>query len=105
MQTNEHRRKLGKKGYAALCLYLDFRDGGCIVCGNPAVHHHHVIPRSAGRWDDARNMVCLCALHHTMYDKNKKWREMFKAYLNRPDIVRYDDEHAARLAEIYSMED
>lgn len=100
---HKNRRTLGKKGYAALCSYLDERDGGCIVCGKKAVQHHHVIPRSLGRWDDARNMVCLCPRHHDEYGKDRRWREIFQKYLNRPDIMSYDREHQKILEKIYSM--
>lgn len=98
-----NRRTLGRNGYAALCRYLDERDGGCIVCKKKNVQHHHVIPRSLGRWDDARNMVCLCPKHHDMYGKGRKWREIFQRYLARPEIVSYDERHSRELSEIYKM--
>lgn len=97
-------RTLSQGGYKRLCNYLDKRDGGCIVCGNTYVQHHHVIERSDGRWDDARNMVCLCATHHEMYgkgDRSHKWRDIFFGYLNSDPVKRYDEEHAEELREIY----
>lgn len=94
-------RTLSQDGYRQLCRYLDERDGGCIVCGNLAVQHHHVLPRSSGRWDDAENMVCLCALHHEWYGFDKKWRNIFLDYLHSDRIRRYDAEHADKLAGIY----
>src|SRR4051812_2623427 len=33
-------------------------------CSRPAVHAHHIVPRSQGGTDDPANLVSLCASHH-----------------------------------------
>ena len=43
------------------------RDLGCCQvpgCSRPAVHAHHIVPRSRGGSDDPSNLVALCACHH-----------------------------------------
>src|SRR4051794_11259349 len=43
------------------------RDNHCCQvpgCSRPAVHAHHIIPRSQGGTDDEWNLVSLCASHH-----------------------------------------
>lgn len=35
--------RLSDKAYRKLCMLVDERDEGCVICGNPAVEHHHII--------------------------------------------------------------
>lgn len=36
----------------------------CIVCGEPSVNIHHVVPRLKSHDSSPKNLVCLCHLHH-----------------------------------------
>ena len=52
----------------------------CVVCHNPFVEVHHIIPQAAGGSDDPENAASLCALCHDHFggnpEKRKQIREM-----------------------------
>jgi 5-methylcytosine-specific restriction protein A len=36
----------------------------CAVCGDPATHVDHILPKALGGTDDPSNLQSLCAHHH-----------------------------------------
>lgn len=45
-------------------IVLD-RDGHkCVVCGSPATHVDHIVPKAAGGSDELSNLQAMCATHN-----------------------------------------
>lgn len=41
------------------------RDGFvCVVCGSPATHVDHIVPKAAGGTDEESNLQAMCAEHN-----------------------------------------
>ncbi|KQP01757.1 hypothetical protein ASF30_04050 [Leifsonia sp. Leaf264] len=55
---------------------MDARDGGCVICGRPAVETeaHHVVPWVVDRRTHVDNGVLLCWFHHRTIDTRNGWR-------------------------------
>lgn len=50
-----------------ICAQVSARDKGkCRCCGAHGSHHHHILYRSHGGKDDARNVILLCELCHQL---------------------------------------
>ncbi|MET1017395.1 MAG: DUF222 domain-containing protein [Leifsonia flava] len=55
---------------------MDARDGGCVICGRPAVETeaHHVVPWAVDRRTHVDNGVLLCWFHHRTIESRGGWR-------------------------------
>ncbi|KQO96778.1 hypothetical protein ASF30_16955 [Leifsonia sp. Leaf264] len=55
---------------------LDARDGGCVICGRPAVETeaHHVVPWAIEHRTHVNNGVLLCWFHHRTIDTRGGWK-------------------------------
>ncbi len=47
--------------------YIDYwiHHAFCSICGNYSAAPHHIRTRGAGGSDEAKNLLALCATHHT----------------------------------------
>lgn len=99
--------RLSDKAYRKLCMLVDERDEGCVICGNPAVEHHHIIFRSEGGEDRLENLIALCHEHHQLcahgLDKHY-WQQDFLAMMKLPESKRFAKKHSKQLAKIYAHE-
>lgn len=98
--------RLSPIGYKRLCALVDDRDGGCVVCGNPNVQHHHIYFRSEGGEDTLENLISLCPDHHSLcgHGENKHgWQREFMKYMDLPQNKDFARDHSKELAEIYQM--
>lgn len=62
----------------ARALVLTRDRGSCLLCGAPAVHVHHRLPRSASSTrNPARHrlsaLVALCEAHHQLVESKRAW--------------------------------
>lgn len=48
---------------------VEERDHGCVFCGSPDTHLHHITYRSRGGVDEDWNLISLCARHHEWVHK------------------------------------
>jgi hypothetical protein len=74
----------------------------CVVCRQPFVEIHHIIPQAAGGTDDLENAAPLCALCHDHFggnpEKRKQIREMRDLWYELCE-TRFRDSPTLKLAE------
>ena len=74
----------------------------CVVCHQPFVEVHHIIPQAAGGSDDLENAAPLCASCHDLLggnpDKRKQIREMRDLWYELCE-TRFRDSPTLKLAE------
>ena len=58
-------------------------DFKCIICENPIVQVHHIIPQEENGPDTFENAVALCAHCHNIYGGNKLKRDEIKSIRDR----------------------
>ena len=102
----ENRIRLSKNGYKQICNLVDERDEfKCVICNSHwAIHHHHVIFRSAMGSDTINNLVCVCARCHDVYChgiKEKRWRNCLLEYLGSWKCKMFELKNKEKLEKIY----
>lgn len=68
----------------------------CRICGEPYPQAHHLVPRSRGGDDVPENLIPLCELHHSAFERGLNRRELasrIRAVLE-PAEVAYIEERA-----------
>lgn len=57
---------------------------GCVICGNPIIEYHHIIPYCEVKTHEKDNLVVLCPTHHHRANMGEIYKEMVIQKKNDP---------------------
>ena len=57
---------------------------GCVICGNPIIEYHHIVPYSEVKNHEVENIVALCPEHHHRVGCSEISQERLNSFIKSP---------------------